>query len=188
MLFRSSNQPQNINTIWRYVKIKKKKIRKIHCNLQHAEEKLRSNMEISWLHNIQYLPKLRTYSILKSRYNTEDYVKLDIPKPLRSTMAMFRCGVLPLRIETGRYKGEPVEDRICTMCNLNEIESEKHFLLFCPLYKEQRKILYNEIGVHVNLNQIDSVFTTIICAFPRQTAKFIYNSYNVRQEHMRKPT
>jgi hypothetical protein len=74
---------------------------------------------------------------------------MDIPKPLRSTMAMFRCGVLPLRIETGWYKGEPVEDRICTMRNLNEIESEQHFLLFCPSYKEQRKILYNETGIHV---------------------------------------
>ena len=74
------------------------------------------------------------------------------------------------------------------MCNLNEIESEKHFLLFCPLYKEQRKILCNETGIHVNLNQIDSVFTSIVCNFPRQTAKFIYNAYKVRQEHMRKPT
>jgi hypothetical protein len=41
-----------------------------------------------------------SYSILNSCYNTEDYVKLDIPKPLRSTIAMFSCGVFPLQIET----------------------------------------------------------------------------------------
>jgi hypothetical protein len=50
---------------------------------------------------------------------------LDIPKPLRSTIAMFSCGVFPLQIETWRYKGDPIKDKICTMCNLNEIKSEK---------------------------------------------------------------
>jgi hypothetical protein len=71
-------------------------------------------------------------------------------------MAMFRCGILPLRIETGRYNGEPVGDRICTMFNLDEIESEKHVLLFCPSYKEQRKILCSETGIHVIMAAIQS--------------------------------
>jgi hypothetical protein len=82
----------------------------------------------------------------KLQANTEVYVKLDIPNPLRSTMAMFRCGVLPLQIETGRYKGDPIKDKICIMYNLNETESEKnHFQLFCTLYREQRKFYISKL-------------------------------------------
>lgn len=43
----------------------------------------------------------------------------------RSKLAMFRFGVLPSGIETGRYKGEPMEDSRCNLCDLNEIETEK---------------------------------------------------------------
>ena len=58
----------------------------------------------------------------------------------RSVMAQFRCGVLPLRIETGRFVGEQVRDtcRLCRFCDLNLIEDEKHFLLVCPSYVNLR--------------------------------------------------
>ena len=75
------------------------------CNIQQAEEKIRFNLETTWKNDLQHVPKLRTYSLLKSNYIVEKYITLDIPKPIRSTMAMFRCGVLPPRLETGRYKG-----------------------------------------------------------------------------------
>lgn len=52
---------------------------------------------------------------------------IDLLKPMRSKLAMFKFGVLPSGIETGRYKGEPVEDRRCNLCDLNEIETEKLF-------------------------------------------------------------
>lgn len=57
---------------------------------------------------------------------------LDIPKHVRSTMA--RCGVLPLRIEAGRSRGEPVTEHTCKFYNLDEIEDDFHFLLRCTLY------------------------------------------------------
>ena len=64
---------------------------------------------------------------------------------------MFRCGVLPFRLETGRYKGEPVEDRICSVCDLNVVETEKHFLLQCPYYNDQRNSLFVKIEYDANL-------------------------------------
>lgn len=48
---------------------------------------------------------------------------LDIPEYLQSTLAQFICGILPFRIETGRYHGEPVEERICTFCSENSVEN-----------------------------------------------------------------
>jgi hypothetical protein len=43
-------------------------------------------------------------------------------------MAKFRCGVAPIRTETGRYENLNVNDRACFNC-LNCIEGEEHVLL-----------------------------------------------------------
>ena len=47
--------------------------------------------------------KLRTYRLYKSDLETELYVKLAIQRDHRRIFAMFRCGNLPLNIETGRF-------------------------------------------------------------------------------------
>ena len=49
--------------------------------------------------------------------------------------AKFRCGVAPLRIETGRYERLQLYERCCFHC-ANKIESENHALLECPLYDD----------------------------------------------------
>ena len=49
--------------------------------------------------------KLRTYVTFKSNY----------------TLAQFRCAVLPLKIETGRFLGLNVEDRLCQVVLLVSI-------------------------------------------------------------------
>jgi hypothetical protein len=48
--------------------------------------------------------KLRTYKLFKDRFETENYCKIPLPFNHRSAFAKFRCGVVPLRIETGRYE------------------------------------------------------------------------------------
>ena len=48
-------------------------------------------------------------------------------------MAQLRCGILPLRIETGRYVGESPDERLCKLCNGPAIEDEKHVLLNCTV-------------------------------------------------------
>lgn len=57
----------------------------------------------------------------------------------RSTFAQFRCGTLPIRIETGRFRNERICDRLCLFCSEQCIEDEKHFLLYCTLYKNIRQ-------------------------------------------------
>ncbi len=58
-------------------------------------------------------------------------------------IAKFRCGVAPIRLETGRYIGEYESARICQLCNLNEIESEEHVIIRCPVYHYYRQQLFN---------------------------------------------
>ena len=54
-------------------------------------------------------------------------------------------GYLPLQIETGRYTNTPAANRICKLCHL-EIEDQYHFLLICPLLRQERLHLFNAIA------------------------------------------
>ena len=64
----------------------------------------------------------------------------------RSILAQFRCGILPLRIETGRYVGEKPEERLCKVCQSGQIENELHFLFNCVLYNDFRNNLLSAIN------------------------------------------
>ena len=59
----------------------------------------------------------------------------------RSALARFRCGTAPVRLETGRYEGLPVERRTCFICP-DSVESEQHVLLTCPLYDDFREDMF----------------------------------------------
>ena len=44
-----------------------------------------------------------------------------------------------LNIEKGRYNNENRRNRLCTVCHLNDVEDEFHFVLKCPLYDQLRR-------------------------------------------------
>ena len=85
--------------------------------------------------------KLRNYRQFKTEFTVEPYVKCStISRAQRSALAKFRCGVAPLRIETGRYEGVPENERYCFICKTC-VESEEHALMMCPLYENIRSNL-----------------------------------------------
>ena len=93
---------------------------------------------VKWANDIQNLPKLRTYRLFKTDFKCEQYVLLKLKKCERSIMAQFRFRILPLRIETGRYTGEPIESMLCKYCSASAVETEKHFLLERYFYDDYR--------------------------------------------------
>ena len=58
-----------------------------------------------------------------------------------------RTGILPLNLEVGRFKNMLEDERVCELCELNEVENESHFRLYCPLYDELRNPLFTEMSV-----------------------------------------
>ena len=56
----------------------------------------------------------------------------------------IKCGVLPLLVETGRFKNTPREMRICQICDKHAIETEYHFLFVCPRLEDERDDMYND--------------------------------------------
>ena len=69
--------------------------------------------------------------------------KLNMTFAHRAACAKFRCGVVPLKVETGRYLGQPLEARICPFCP-NCIEDEQHVIVHCPAYDSLRKHLFRK--------------------------------------------
>ncbi len=64
-------------------------------------------------------------------------------------LAQIRFGILPLHIETGRFRGTALEERTCQICNSQSIEDEFHFILICNEYNELRMNLFNSIKYKV---------------------------------------
>ena len=94
--------------------------------------------------------KLRTYRLIKRTYKTEQYCLTRLPPKHRSAFAKVRCGVAPIRIETGRYEGLELKNRICPVCK-NDIEDEVHVILHCPVYSDLRKTLFDK-AAQINTN------------------------------------
>ena len=51
-------------------------------------------------------------------------------------------------IEHGRYQIDhlPRENRLCLLCNSNQVEDEIHFLFQCNKYSVQRQAFINQIN------------------------------------------
>ena len=82
--------------------------------------------------------KLRIYVTFKDSYNVEKYVLLNLCRSEHSLLAQFRWGILPLRIEMGRYIGGKPEERLCRICQVAQTDDETHFLVYCAHYTELR--------------------------------------------------
>ncbi len=101
--------------------------------------------------------KLRQYRLFKKEYRTEAYVNRPLPRSHRTALAKFRCGVAPLKIETGRYENIPVENRHCFNCT-EKIEDELHALLLCPFYEDERKDLLDiSTAIYPHFNMLSDL-------------------------------
>ncbi len=76
------------------------------CDLDVVRTRLMDLECIKWQENLANKPKLRTYRTFKSELKQEKYLKMNLSRTERSYLAQLRCGVLPIRIETGRFKGK----------------------------------------------------------------------------------
>ena len=112
-------------------------------NIQAAKETLNSQFYYNWSNEILQKPKLRTFVTIKHSYGEEKYVRSLLSRQQRSLCAQLRFGILPLHLETGRYRGVPEEERVCVYCSM-DIENEFHFLFYCPLYHDLRLKLFDK--------------------------------------------
>ena len=128
----------------------------VACDILNVKHKTFLLMEEEWKRDISNKPKLRKYITLKENFAIPNYVSTLLPKPHRSISAQFCCGIVPLRVETGRRqrvrdettgqtRSLKLEERVCSICSSGEVEDEYHFLLKCDVFSDIRVHYINNI-------------------------------------------
>ncbi len=106
----------------------------------------------------------------------------------RSYLAQYRCGILPLNIETGRWGSIPLEDRICKMCDSLVVEDEYHFIFHCSLYNNIRDQFLQHVGntiLNINeKNEIDKMKMFMSKEFVGYFTKIISDMIEVRLDKL----
>jgi hypothetical protein len=141
----------NLEHIWQSEKIVSE-----HHFIKLVRELIFRKEENEWKIKMEKKTKLRTYRKLKSELKLEEYI-IEIERYKRRHLTMLRGGTNKLRIERGRWVGEKLEERICKICDCEEIEDEKHFLLACPRYVRERVSMFEKIkNLERNLENIEN--------------------------------
>ena len=158
---------------------------RVRVNIHDIKTNLHDQYKTEWESNIYDKPKLRTYVKFKYEYGVEPYVSDLLSKGQRSILAQFRCGILPLKIETGRYVGIEIAKRKCELCDFGELEDELHFLVQCPHYDDYRECLFNKAKMfYTDFDNIpDDVKMVILMSdsdLYRDTATYLICAYKKR--------
>ena len=99
-------------------------------------------------------------------------------RKFRSALANFRCGTLPLEIETGRMCRVDRLERLCKVCKSGEIEDEVHFLLICKPLQHIREQYLNvsSTSLQTFFNLLSYKNEDVI----RNVAMYIYHAMSFR--------
>ena len=86
-----------------------------------------------------------------------------------------------LKIERGRYNNPktPIDQRICTRCESNEIDDE--ILLHCNAINNEREILFNSVAAIINIQPTNDMFLRIMTSrditVVKSLAQFVYGCF-----------
>ena len=132
-----------------------------------------------WRHTLQHLKKKT--STFKNNYAPSIYLDITRKNCNRKTLVKLRIGNHKLEIETGRYDNTPRCERLCSLCDMNEIEDQIHFLLRCSKYSTIRNAFYNKIVNRIpNVKQLqltDLIFDDNIINM--QFIKFVSSCFDL---------
>jgi hypothetical protein len=110
-------------------------------------KKIGESEQRSWLVGCLSKPKLRSYCKFKFELKLEPYL-LDSNSLGRRVLFGLRSGSNRLRIETGRWLRPRLEekDRVCVLCDGQQVEDEFHFVTSCQMYADLRKNFFDLIS------------------------------------------
>ncbi len=95
------------------------------------ENKWRTDINSEISHIGRGRNKLRIYRLFKHSFGPSDYLtNIHLTPAHYSVMPKMRCGVAPVCLETGRYEGLTEQERLHPVCDINEIESDIHVMIF----------------------------------------------------------
>ena len=136
----------------------------------------------SWYSSINNSNRLEMYARYKHDFEMEKYLDFVTEKKYRIALARFRLSSHDLAIERGRYENLSKNERLCKYCSSQLVESEYHFLLVCPYYRNLRqKYLKPYYCRWSTLNKFDDLMSNTNKNVVINVAKFIYHAFDLRK-------
>ena len=130
----------------------------------------------TWHSSLQESHKGTNYNIIKQDIALEKYL-ITTPKCYWLSLFKFRTENHRFPVETGRWDDTDYAERKCTLCNLNDVGDNFHYLLICPYFRTDRKrylnsryytrpniLLYQELLAILDKKELEklSTFTNIL--------------------------
>jgi hypothetical protein len=116
-----------------------------------------------------------TYRLFKESFCFENYL-LKLSPVLANAMLKFRCSNHRLPVQQLRYSNVLRENRVCSLCNTNEMGDDLHYVLMCThpvLLNARRNLLPNYFLHHPNVLKLNYLFTTQSLVLLRKFARLL---------------
>ena len=140
-----------------------------------VNQRLKDQFIQSWQHDVFNSSICVTYRVFKSVFQFEPYL-INLSSFQARCLLKFRVSCHKLPIQKLRYENILRENRNCTLCNLNEIGDEFHYLFLCqfPLFKENRsKFLPKYYQHHPNTLKFYQLFNSHSCKKLSNLSRFV---------------
>ena len=133
-------------------------------DLDHVASQLQSQARTAWKAEALGKRKLRTFNKIHDFSDHKHVVKANLSRNQRSIIIKLKAGVLPIKLETGRFKGVKEHLRFCEICKSGEIEDEMHFLYRCePLQQVRAKFkVESYLGLKINEDVDECEYTKLL--------------------------
>lgn len=102
------------------------------------KQKLKDQYLQNWNALVEKASSGVNYRIFKDSFEMNTYFTYLTNRQCKILTA-FRTRNHKLPIETGRWSGKPLNERLCGICK-NKIGDEYHYLMECDYFKDQRKL------------------------------------------------
>ena len=117
-------------------------------DLEPVKTRILRRSREEWKDAVERTSKLSAYYQIKDFTEPALMVKSNLHRNERSLLSRLLCGILPLEVETARYKKtDRVErsERYCKVCGKQEVEDEVHLVFQCRELRDTRKIFLKPI-------------------------------------------
>ena len=155
---------------------------KVTVNIKEAQSKIFSMGFLNLCEVVCEKSKLRLYKLVTSDH-VKDYV-LYASRRQRVILANLLTGTLRLRVESGRFIGEPLQNRLCQVCKEQAVEDELHFLLECTLYDRERTELLKKLDIEERQQDRLVLFEILVRKYSVLLSSFVDTIWKKRTSTM----
>ena len=153
-------------------------------NISLIKQRITDIYTQQWYSSITNSRRLQSYSSYKCSFVFEKYLDYIKDKKYRIALTQLRTSSHKLAIETGRHRNQAINERLCTNCNLNQIESEYHFLLVCPKYRALRENYFTRYYLSwPSMNKFHAIMSQQSCKKLLKLSKYIFSACKFRNEN-----